>query len=390
MLISFRPLDVVSVRDGRPFDVGGVVHARSLWPLSPWTVLGALRTLLCELNGTPAIDYGALRERGKRLPVDDIIGPPDGAPPFCLGPVFAVAHPAGGQGSPRLLLPVPADVVTVTVDGRTSMHRLGALPFPPVEGINGYARSTSCRSVVALPRPAGMRPDKTPAVTVFSREDLDWWLAGGDPPRAATEAAGRSRWRLEDPRIGIAIDRRTGTVEEGRFYIRYTHQLEDGHAIAVTVVEPGPPALRWSHLQGLSLRFGADGHLASIEVDEQADPWPPPADPGADGKAALLFLSPVRPSDIRRLAESAGVAEVLAVIAGRPVRIGGWQLRIEGNRQVGPRPMITYYPAGTVALVKVADRAGFRQLHGRSVAQDDQERAAGFGFCLTGAWPAAR
>lgn len=56
--LSLQPLDVWTVRDGRPFDVGGVVHARAVWPPSPWTVLGAIRTALCEASGVAAVEYG--------------------------------------------------------------------------------------------------------------------------------------------------------------------------------------------------------------------------------------------------------------------------------------------------------------------------------------------
>jgi hypothetical protein len=150
------------------------------------------------------------------------------------------------------------------------------------------------------------------------------------------------------------------------------------------VLHRGPAEVPWAALEGQLARLGADGHLASVAWQPDHSAWPPPP-PALSGRAVLLFVSPVHPHDLAAISINGRAVEILAVAAGRAVAIGGWQLRHDGSRQVGPRRLRRYHPSGTVACVR-AD-GDLACLHATSVARDPEEQAAGFGFCVVGAWP---
>lgn len=381
--LSFYPVDVWTVRDGRPFDVGGVVHARALWPPSPWTVAGAIRTALCEAIGVPAVDYGARADNPAVRRAIELLGPPDGPPTFCLGPAL-LTHEA------EAYWPVPADIATFTDQRLIRSSRLRARRSEQLRAF-GCAWSRSERALTLLPPlpPEGFEhPDKSVELKYFTHQQLEAWLQS-----AAIPTVPQNGHRLplkSESRIGIEIDDARGTVMEGRFYIRYAHALGDPHALAsefslrVPVVEPGGDGVPWKALDAQHVRLGADGHLAWLRWEPAAFQWPGSRAEG--GRGALLFLSPVHPGDLVEPVIHGTAVTVEAICAGRPVAIGGWQLRRDGHRQSGPRPMRPYYPPGTVIYVRA--EGDLNRLHARSIARDPEERAAGFGFCLVGNSPA--
>lgn len=380
--LELHPLDIWTVRDGRPFDVGGVVHARGLWPPSPWTVLGAVRTALCEASGIAAVEYGHANTADSAVKrAIEVLGRPDGPPAFRIGPVLLA------RGA-ETYWPVPEDLVTFTDKERDGIIRAARLRLRSREQLAsfGCASSRLERALVPLPPhpPDGFdHVDKSVALRYLNGGQVNAWLNGTAIPPAAKKD---HRLPLEvEPRIGIEIDDASGTVAEGRFYIRYAHALEKDCVLRVPVCDGGPGAVPWSALNGQHVRLGADGHLAALHWRADAPAWPA-TKPADSGRAALLFLSPVHPDNLQGITVNGTSVTVEAVCAGRPISIGGWQLRHDGKRQVGPRPMRRYYPAGTVAYVKAT--ADVSALHGTSIAGDPEEKAAGFGFCLVGAAPA--
>ncbi len=391
--IDLHPLDVFTVRDGRPFDVGGVVHANAVWPPSPWTILGALRTSLCEVLGVSGVEYGRSGNGDERVRrVIEILGRPDKAPTFQIGPAL-LARDA------EVYWPVPADLVTFTdkeekdpSENNERKIRSARLRLLRRDGLSELRCTPSIdRELVLLPPdpPEGFQhPDKSPGLKYFDTMQLEAWLAG--KPIAAVAATERPLPLGTEPRIGIGMDYEKNTVREGRFYVRYAHALGEAlefnsqYSLQVPVVRPGRDDVPWAGLDGQHLRLGADGHLARIRWRANAISLPEPG--STSGRAALLFLSPVHPDDLRAIDIDGKAATVEAVCANRAISIGGWQLRHDGDRQSGPRRMRRYYPAGTVVYVR--SDADLARLHARSIASDPEERAAGFGFCLVGAAPA--
>ncbi len=375
--LELTPVDVFTVRDARPFDVAGVVHAQSVWPPPPWTLLGALRGALVEAQGVAVMDYAQKQCGDPQVrAVRAAVGEPDGPAKFAIGPALLRA------GGSELRWPVPADVLSYeeTESGGTRkrlvLRRLRLLDRERLP--QGSACSLVASRALLCPPLTEAHPTKSVCVRSFSGKLLQEWLEGKDEIEVREEKSGAAGNDYGfELRIGIQLEPERHTVREGRFYVRQMTALGLGRTILVPVIEPN--GLPWEKLDADCMRLGADGHLVSIRSCDRED-LIPAAPKSLGSQARLLFLSPVRPEDIEALT-NAGL-QVHAVAAGRAVRIGGWQLTHDGQKQVGPRPLRTYYPAGTVAYVGGNDLERF---HMRSVASDSAEKAAGFGVCLVGA-----
>jgi CRISPR type III-B/RAMP module-associated protein Cmr3 len=381
--LELTPLDVFTIRDARPFDVGGVVHAASVWPPPPWTLLGALRGALVETLGVAVTEYAQKSTESPQIEaVRARVGQPDGPAKFAIGPALL------GVDRRELRWPAPADLLAFERRDEGDKGGKGAMYFRRLRVVDRQAlpEGTGCsvppgRKLLLPPADESQHPTKRFPLRSFSAALLEQWLAGAETIEASTPQARAASERTpdlgEEVRVGIQLDPEEHTVVKGRFYVRQVTTLGLGRQIFVPVIEAN--GLPWEELDGQCVRLGADGHLARISCSEGEGLVPAPRAVG--NKARLLCLSPLRTEDVDRLAELG--LTVFAVAARRAVRIGGWMLTHDGNKQKGPRPLRTYYPAGTVLFVSGEDLARF---HFRSVAHDDAERAAGFGVCLVGAW----
>lgn len=378
-LLRFEPLDVFSIRSARPFDIGGVVQAEFVWPPPGWTVMGALRGVLSEVLGLPAVEYGHERsDHPEFRRVVELIGPPDGPATFSIGPVLVY-----DESTQQLRWPVPFDVLSL---------RLPHLHLARLTAIEPSSR-TSCnlhkgRTKVLIPPPTlPSHPEKSLGIQSFDQTLLTEWLEGKETlePEESVSASDQPDYRTE-PRIGITIDRESNLVKEGRFYLRSAVQLEVRRTLAVPLLDTDQQ-LPWHLLRGQLARFGADGHL--VRFSEPIDSGlPRPPGEGPLHRARLLCVGPIHPNDIDQLQINGTPVHVRAVAAGKPITLGGWRLiaRQRGGSQVqhGPRTLRTYYPAGTVLYAE--SEGDLRELHGKNLAIDPGEKTAGFGFCLVGRW----
>jgi hypothetical protein len=129
--------------------------------------------------------------------------------------------------------------------------------------------------------------------------------------------------------------------------------------------------------------LGGDGHLATVLPNTFELSDPPVFTKGKHETAVLYVVSPARAADLTAEAigrVAGGEVSVLATASSRPLRIGGWRMAAHE-----PRTMRPYQPAGTVVYVRPEDDGcDFAKLHGRSLAADPEEAAAGFAWCLVG------
>ncbi len=373
--LRITPLDVVSVRDGRSFDAGGASLARALWPPTPWTVLGAVRAQLVRAMGCDPAEYGGRGWHEASEAPDSVrscverLGPPEHPPNFALGPVLIA------RNAKDLLFPLPLDLVQVKVAGVEQALRLEPKEAGPLREA-GARWSNDRREWVLFPPREG-HPEKKPPYRYLTAQGAREWLSGGTPTKA--HACNEDPFVAES-RIGIAMDPDRGRVMEGMFYQRRAYAPKGEACLRVPLLDLAQDLEAvLARTSGLG-ELGGDRHLVRFAWDDFE--WPS-ATGGDDGRSVLWFLSPVRPDDVEdaHLSEVAGASvRVLAVASGKAMAIGGWRMWRGANR---PRPMRRYYPAGTCVFVQ--GNAG--PLHGRSIASDPFERAAGFGVCLVGAWP---
>lgn len=248
--LELTPLDVFTVRDSRPFDVGGIVHASGVWPPPPWTILGALRGLMVETLGFSVTDYARISTNN-----DDLkelvarVGPPDGAAAFAIGPALLA------EKRKRLRWPVPADLLSYeeTSNGSTRryLRRLRGVERTALPG-GAFCSLPEARSLLLLP-PAdeALHAQKGLSVRAFGGGLLDKWLSGEERidldsvPRAESGANEGSDLAWE-PRIGIQLEPERHVVREGRFYVRQVMALGQDRSILVPLVQEN--GLPWDDL----------------------------------------------------------------------------------------------------------------------------------------------
>lgn len=198
---SIEPLDVWLFRDGRPFDAGSDVQARSLRMPSPFAVFGALRTFFLLRSGISPKDF-----HERRLPPGSQAqrwGEPGPFPgDFQMrGPFWCK------EGT--LYFPAPADLVE---DSEGKLHLLTLLPDQRL------LAHTNLPSPYHLPWAKTPEPIKSLSGRYISQADFKRYLEG-TLVGAPTKEVLRTDHDFFDTevRTGIKLSDRH-TAEEGFFY----------------------------------------------------------------------------------------------------------------------------------------------------------------------------
>jgi CRISPR-associated protein Cmr3 len=404
MAIFLEPLDVWVFRDGRPFSAGDDHHAKCVFPPSPFTVQGALRSkVLTEHCGN--LDKYAGRRHGDcpicgpapYCPVRDEIGTPGTAGPFRLRSVLPARRESGAItryfALPRhvvrakrgaswdFLRPLEDPGPTSLGDG---LRVLGVRGTELVEHPDGWVGAPALEKILRGEIPSTLRPVRT---------------RGGDFGEPASSApAEEDEWAMceEEPRVGIGLKPGRKTAEPGQFFVVDALRLREGWGLAVSF--DGLASLPGAAL----LDIGGEGRAARYETVADARLPPPPASAIEKERRFLLYL--VMPAlfggDASRWTwrpgflgqDGAGtvpgghtIVRLVAAALGSPVRISGWELG-EGDRGGRPRPARAAVPAGSVYFFEIVDGPvePVLALHGKALT--DWGSDFGFGLALVGRW----
>jgi hypothetical protein len=203
--IFLEPVDGWSFRDGKPFEAGEVSDAGTIFPPSPWSTAGCIRTALLRKH-CPNIEKYAGCMMEKACPecgngpcaAIPIVGAPGEPPPFSIGPPLLAR-----RNAPDLLeifYPTPGDLVVEEVGKHNSdeIRLMKPLHLPP--GV-----SCSLRNVLPVGvRAAGrIKPyySEDLKTDYLDTKQLSEYLDGKMP----TSIGSRPSWYRE-PRIGVGID----------------------------------------------------------------------------------------------------------------------------------------------------------------------------------------
>lgn len=368
----FEALDSWFFRESRPHNTVGGTELSCLFPPPARTAAGAIRTLMGEHAGVDWSAYSSGDGTAHRLPGLDLIEEMGDAQGFgklrLTGPYLLRAG--------ERLYPLPQLVAS---DGST-LHRLrpGPRPVPCDLGLVRLPQAPEAKSRLRAVSGGWVTGD-----------DLCRILEGGLPRRVYEE----EELRREEPRLGIGRDIQLRTAEEALLYQTRHVRPTEGTSVAVEVDGVASALLP---PRGL-LRFGGEGRMASVEVDGGgADPPRPQAVPT---DASGLFLTLLTPADLdgtwlppgfSESSDDAGTTTwrgslvgveltLVACVAERPIREGGWDLA-SGN----PRAVRSLVPAGATWFFRVAGRVAeaAERLHGLRVGSDTEigrgEVAAGY------------
>lgn len=359
--ILIEPLDVLFLRDGKPFSAGMDHLARSVFPPFPSTLAGFLRSkLLLDAN----LDWKRATEQ-----FGDI-GSPDGYGTFRINGLFLRKHETD-------YVPVPRDVVRVKDSDSygvlSPIQYTGALPI------------TSNLPEKSL-LPLWLRTSKpVEAATGFmSLLDLfQYCLLGKAPQRVMSE----EHFVVREPRTQIGMNPAARTAQQGRlFTIEYLRLLDD---VSFHVCFDG---VRWPGQSGLST-FGGEQRPIRWRVLDQWEP--PPVTPleekvRASNRFKIILLTPaffsggwVPGQRLHQCLAEAGVeAQLVSAAVDRPVRIGGFDFH---RRE--PKPMRLAAPAGSVYFYEIKSGDPSRLVRTWALnGISDYDWQAGMGLSMLGGW----
>ncbi|MDK2876256.1 MAG: CRISPR-associated protein Cmr3 [Archaeoglobaceae archaeon] len=392
MQIAIKPVDVWLFRDGKPFNAKEDHIAGSIFPPSPFTLQGAIRTRVLVDKGVNPTEFARL---GKPDP-DVGYGDNFGKLRLC-GPLLMRYK----DGKWERLIPMPADVMEVALVCRSCGHK-----NPPktksckkcgAEFVWSNDESTRPKVEFGL-----LHPEDLPFATNLPKglkllwmqtdhriKEAEGWLPEsewmrylqGQPPNQVVSS---SELFTFEPRFGIAIGER-GTTQEGMLYQAKFVRLKDDVAL-------------WAEVNGVQmtekgfLRFGGEGKAATYEVIHPLPPiaqfnvkrfkvvlltpawfsggWQP-----KDGDWSKIFNAPVR---------------LIGAAIPRAQRFGGFDVA----KKI-PKPMRSFVPAGAVYFfeadepITFADDFAFTETPDEVRQQNGGANAwaqIGLGVALIGLW----
>lgn len=390
---KIEPLDTLFFRGGQPFNAGESVYVESLFPPSPETAMGLVRTSILYRHANDLASYAAGTDGATRLAGVDLfveIGNPKrgGAGKLNLQGPFPVRDDT-------LLFPFPLDMartysgLAFLRPGKPRVCDLGKVRLPVAvgEGLKVLAR--------VWVSAGGM--EKLLAESLPREEDLIYEeVPEGFLCKNVQSAKRRERAALyiTEPRVGIARDNNTKTAKEGHLYAIAPLRLLDGVKFILGV---GGIDIRLHPAAKQVVRFGGEGKLVQITCDGLWSlprcPSPPPENRdrtrfrvvlATPGRFQGWFPHGFQKADVDGETRWTGrlndlPCEIVSACAGKAIRLGGWDLVKNESKALE-----SCVPAGSVYFCETdAPWDDVLRLHGQSVGTGSE---IGFGHMLIGRW----
>ncbi len=359
-LVFFEPQDVWFFRDARAFAAGTDHKARLVFPPPPTTVHGAVRTFVAWTNTSWRPPE----------PLPPGYGDPDTRAPIrVIGP-----YPArrGADGCPPVTTyhPLPADCVVRRSDDGARLARRRRLASPD------FVRSRAEQFVLWEPQLGeGESVEKVGKAGPVPFETISAYLLGEQDLALAEDGL----WAQEN-RFGIAIDRSTRTVEEGRLYTAEFLRTTDGGGLAALVQISDASIGDQLPEEGI-LQLGGESRLAAFRSFDPPD-WNKEAVASAlEGKARftvyLATPAPVPPSEL--LASMSQRWKGLSDLGPRTVAIASAGVERTSSFDLlrgTPRRSLLQTNPGTVVVVETdlppsSDLVA--EIHGETVFVEESE-----------------
>ncbi len=366
--LFIKPDDVWLFRDGRPFAAGDQARAASIFPPTPRTIQGTLRSARLAQSGKSFTEQATWPE--------DVGTPDDFGSLLLRGPVLAKR--AGQTNDVHRYFQLPADLTSL----KTGWHILA-----PQSTTDTDMNWPDNASLFPLLPPAGSEPEKFEAGWLCER-DLHAYLSGdihGVHVHASTDLF------LREPRMGVQIDSHAKQPTEGNLYQVEFIRLQ--HSVGLLLEVTGLALAR----KGL-LQLGGEARAASYETVATSMDLPPAGrlNSGASLlRFKLYFATPAifedgwLPNAINETTLQGNWRNLdlrlVSAALGKTQLIGGRDI----SQPDAQRPLRRVVPAGSVYFFEVMD--GSKQpadvmntFDGQCVSDADAQ--IGFGLCYVGGW----
>ncbi len=352
--LFIEPADVWFFRTGKPFSAGEDQWAETVFPPTPYTLQGAIRSrVLAELGNLSA-------------PNDNLIGSPGNYGKLRLcGPFVACCE----NNQIRRYFPPPADLVV------------------PKEGPQKHPRQlrpgrweTAKTDMPSDLQPLLLPPELGGVVEAFSgwlnEEQFRSYLAG----QLSAESVQSVKLWEKEYRLGIGMNTAQRTTRQQHLYQVSFIRLKSGAGLAVEIgVEGESDPLKQLKLPDEGyLALGGEARAAYFK---KVDNLPSLPQEISGQQFTLYFATPAyfkngwQPESWSKFFEG-GAVELIAAAVGRPQLIGGWDLAKRASK-----PIRRYVPAGSVYYFKV--KSGTVSLN-LPVTDDPGDGQIGFGQVCVG------
>jgi CRISPR-associated protein Cmr3 len=394
--ILIEPSDVLLFRDGRPFSAGEGHRARSIFPPTPNTMQGVIRSkVLSDRCGRYETYKNGCNgcEKQSNCTIPDEIGRPaqNGRGSYGNLKIRGAIIAKYEKTKVTPYFPVPADVVEVKEKSEQRDHSKPRLRFLQPLSQKLYGDNDLSDDLQAKLLPLWTQ-EKTPVEGVqgyWEQKDLQNYLLQNYP--SVTQYTKADKLFLRESRYGIDVDNARQTVKEGQLY--QTEFIRCEKNIGLYTEVDGV-----SDLGGNLIAIGGENRAAQChhlkkkidweqftqEIDKQLQK--------SDG-FKIYFATPtifdvgwlpnwLSKNDLSGAYHGIQVQLVAASIP-RYQTIGGWDVAY--NR---PKPTNRAIPAGSVYYFTsdVKPSEIVKAFHWQNIADESSDAQIGFGLALVGAW----
>jgi CRISPR-associated protein Cmr3 len=403
MKLFIEPSDVLLFRDGRPFSAGEGHRARSVFPPTPNTIQGVIRSkVLADRCGQyHKYKYGCQNcPKQESCTIPDEIGrpAPDGQGNYGAMQLKGAIITHGKPSEPNLTyyFPLPADVVQVK-NKRNPLAEAQLVNLKPLKDSDSLPGVTDISSVSTSKLFSLWTPEPHPvdsAIGYWAHQDLQKYLLGEELTNFTTA----DQLFQKESRYGIEVNNKLQTVEEGRLYQTEFVRCQEGVGLFIEIegiqsLSPDPDPDR-----GL-LSIGGENKAASYKKVSGID-WDLFRDKFKSGWSKsdgfkLYLATPtvfkqgwlpnwIDPNTLTgQFPSSKLTVKLVAAAISRYQTIGGWDVAY--NRHKPTRRAVA---AGSVYYFTTEANSEeiLQTFHWQNLADDHQDIQIGYGLSLVGLW----
>ena len=371
--LLIKPVDTFFFRNQKDFISGVNNTAGNIFPPRPGTFYGALRSAFIHENSSFKSFYAGIDNEVKTW-----MGTPDKVGRFVLRGVMV-------YDGKDLYFPLPLDYQVID-EIHNGLHEEWAYSFELKEEqipcSNGYKF-----------RLYGVKDEKTASSSDAYVKYIDWKKAQLE--RIPIKIFRKSHWMIEEDKLGIKIDRRRGSSEEGMLYNIKMNRFLDSTAGGFIAFSPegGSPDfqnIKMLQVGGKNRPWTLEQLNQSFELFDEKERQQLISKIKQDRIARLILLSPAiwrKDSNIydhnqQQFNFGDGLRfDIISQASGRPILTGGWD--IAHNR---PKDRMLALPAGSVFYLKVDENKAeslFNTLYNQSISDELNHEGYGWAVCCS-------
>jgi CRISPR-associated protein Cmr3 len=350
--IFIEPNDVWMFRDNKPFTAASDFVARSVFPPTPQTVQGAIRTAYLTQRKVNLKDFMA----GK---VDDeVVGTPSKLGTMTIkGPYVARRV----NGKLEVLYPMPMDVLKGKNE-RSGRDETTVLKPTSHKTFETNAPFDGWRAL------EGGGGNFKEASGFLTQQGMAEYLEGEKAPAVEHIVKAEDVYSYED-RVGLALDRGRRANQQGHFYRAQFVRMRAGAGLLVGLDDGALDTTGVIHIGGEA----RTGCYETVDVKL--------LDNRKQGNLKVVLLAPAWFEDVYATDWSpfVGGGKLVSTVLGKPQPISGWD--VARNQ---PKPLRNFVPMGSVFYFEGAtwQNQPFTQTPDSNL----QFGAMGFGTCAVGIW----